>query len=293
MSAAKPTVAVLGTGSMGAPIARNVLAAGFPVNAWNRTTARAEELADDGAVIASSPAAAVEDADIVLTMLADGEVVQQAMDGPDGALAALRRGAVWIQMATVGLTWTERLGELAVQNGIDFVDAPVSGSVGPATEGTLVVLASGPAGLPPAIESIFGAIGKQTLWTGPAGNGTRLKLVFNNWLVSQVEALAETVALAEAFGLDAGDFVEAMGQGPLGSAYALAKGREMITGELAPGFALKLAYKDASLALEAAAQLEVDLPMTEALAPRWRQAIAEGHADEDVAAVIAVARAIS
>lgn len=115
--------------------------------------------------------------------------------------------------------------------------------------------------------------------------------MFNNWLVSQVEALAETVALAEAFGLDAGEFVEVMGQGPLGSSYALAKGHEMITGELAPGFPLRLAYKDALLALEAAAKFEVDLPLTEALAPRWREAIAEGHADEDVAAVIAVARA--
>jgi 3-hydroxyisobutyrate dehydrogenase len=275
---------------MGAPIARNLLAAGFPVTVWNRTRARAEALTGDGAVIASTPAAAAADADFVLTMLADGEVVREAMAGPDGALSGLRRGAVWIQMATVGLAWTERLGELAAQHGIEFVDAPVSGSVGPATDGTLVVLASGPTGLPPAIESIFAAIGKQTLWAGPAGSGTRLKLVYNNWLVSQVEALAETVALAEAFGVDAGEFVEAMGHGPLGSPYALAKGREMVSGELAPGFALRLAYKDAALALEAAARFDVDLPLTEALAPRWREAVAEGHGDEDVAAVIAVAR---
>lgn len=114
--------------------------------------------------------------------------------------------------------------------------------------------------------------------------------MFNIWLVSQVEALAETVALAEVFGLDAGEFVETMGQGPLGSPYAVAKGREMVTGELAPGFALRLAYKDAALALEAAAKFDVDLPLTEAFAPRWREAMAEGHADEDVAAVIAVAR---
>jgi 3-hydroxyisobutyrate dehydrogenase len=291
MSAAKPTIAVLGTGSMGAPIARNLLTAGFPVVVWNRTRARAEPLAGEGAVIASSPAAAVEDADIVLTMLADGEVVEEAMDGPEGAMTALKRDAVWIQMATVGIAWTERLAGLAAQHGIVFVDAPVSGSVGPATDGTLVVLASGPTGLPTPIESIFGAIGKETLWAGAAGSGTRLKLVFNNWLVSQVEALAETVALAEAFGLDAGDFVETMGRGPLGSSYALAKGREMVTGELAPGFALRLAYKDAALALEAAAEFEVDLPLTEALAPRWRDAMEKGHADEDVAAVIAVARA--
>jgi 3-hydroxyisobutyrate dehydrogenase len=152
------------------------------------------------------------------------------------------------------------------------------------------VLASGPTGLRPLVEPVFDAIASRVLWAGPAGYGTRLKLVFNNWLVAQVEALAETVALAEAFELDVGEFVETMGQGPLGSPYAVAKGREMITGELAPGFALKLAYKDAALALDAAHTFGVTLALTEALAPRWRDAIADGHAEEDVAAVIAVAR---
>jgi 3-hydroxyisobutyrate dehydrogenase len=290
MSASRPNIAVLGTGSMGAPIARNLLAAGFPVTVWNRTRARAEALADDGAVIASAPAEAAEHAEVLLTMLADGDAVREAMEGPRGALATLRRGAIWIQMATVGLDWIERLAALALEHEVELVDAPVSGSVGPATEGTLVVLASGPTGLQPVVGPVFDAIGSQTLWAGPAGYGTRLKLVFNNWLVSQVEALAETVALAEAFGLDAGDFIETMGRGPLGSPYAVAKGREMITGELAPGFALKLAYKDAALALAGARGFGVTLAVTEALEPRWREAIADGHGDADVAAVIDVAR---
>src|SRR3954452_22287453 len=137
-----PTIAVLGTGRMGAPIARNLLAAGFEVSVWNRTAERAAPLAAHGARLASSPAGAAEGADVVLTMLADGDAVHDAMTGPEGALASLRAGSVWLQMATIGDEWTERLATPATRKNVEFVDAPVSGSDGPAREGQLVVLAS-------------------------------------------------------------------------------------------------------------------------------------------------------
>ena len=154
---------------MGAPIARNLLSAGFVVSVWNRTAERAAPLAADGARQASSPAEAAEGADLTLTMLADGDAVNDAMTGPEGALALLQPGSVWIQMATIGDEWTERLGALATENDIQFVDAPVSGSDGPAQEGQLIVLASGPEGTRAQLEPIFDAIGRKTLWLGPAG----------------------------------------------------------------------------------------------------------------------------
>ena len=132
-------------------------------------------------------------------------------------------------------------------------------------------------------------IGSKTLWLGPAGNGSRLKLVLNNWLASQVEAVAETIALTEALGVDPQLFVDTIDDGPLGSPYAVAKARGMLAGELTAGFALGLAYKDVRLALDAAREQHLELPVTQALVPRWQEAIADGHGDEDVCAVIAVA----
>jgi 3-hydroxyisobutyrate dehydrogenase len=286
-SSSRTSVAVLGTGSMGAPIARNLLAAGFAVSVWNRTAARAAPLSDDGAHLASSPAEAAKNADVVLTMLADGAAVEEAMSGSGGALEAMKPGAVWIQMATVGVAWTGRLSGLAGERGVELVDAPVSGSDGPAWEGKLIVLASGPDELRTRVQPIFDAIGRQTLWLGPTGQGTRMKLVLNNWLVTQVEAVAETVALSEALGLDPDGFPDAIDGAPLGSPYAVTKARAMISGDYTPGFALRLAFKDARLALDAAEELGLELPLTAALTPRWQEAIADGHANDDVSSVFA------
>ncbi|MEA2620481.1 MAG: 3-hydroxyisobutyrate dehydrogenase, partial [Chloroflexota bacterium] len=121
-------VAVLGTGTMGAPIARNLLRAGLGVRVWNRTPAKAQGLAADGAVVASSPAAAAADVDVLITMLTDGPVVEHVMTGPDGALSTLGPDAVWVQMSTVGVRWSDRLADLAARHRTGFVDAPVSGS---------------------------------------------------------------------------------------------------------------------------------------------------------------------
>jgi 3-hydroxyisobutyrate dehydrogenase len=285
----RPAIAVLGTGRMGAPIARNLLAAGFEMSVWNRTAERAAPLAADGARQSSSPAEAAEGADVALTMLADGEAVNDAMTGPEGALASLRPGSVWIQMATIGDDWTSRLATLASENGLEFVDAPVSGSDAPAREGQLIVLASGPERTRAQLQPIFDTIGRKTLWLGPAGNGTRLKLVLNDWLASLTEGVAETLALTKALALDPQLFIEAIDDGQLASPYAVAKARAALAGEFVPGFALRLAFKDVGLALDAARERHLDLPITEAISRRWRQAIADGHADKDVSAVIAIA----
>jgi 3-hydroxyisobutyrate dehydrogenase len=276
---------------MGFPIAHNLAAAGFELSVWNRTAERAAPLADDGARLSHSPAEAAKDADVVLTMLTDGDAVAQAMSGPDGALEAQRPGSVWIQMATVGDEWTERLAKLATEHNVEFVDAPVSGSDVPARDRQLVVLASGPEGVRAQLQPIFDAIGRKTLWLGPAGNGSRMKLVLNDWLASLTEGMAETIALTEALGLDPDLFIEAIDDGPLGSAYAEAKAHAALAGKLDPGFALHLAYKDVGLALDAARDRGLELPITEAIGRRWGQAMDDGHADEDVAAVIAVASA--
>src|SRR5437764_8255057 len=164
----RPPIAVLGTGRMGAPIARNLLAASFEVSVWNRTAERAAPLAADGARQSSSPAEAAEGADLVLTMLADGDAVNDAMIGPEGALTSLRPGSAWIQMATIGDEWTARLAALATENNLEFVDAPVSGSDVPARDGQLIVLASGPEGpVRKCNRSSTRSVGRCSGWDRP------------------------------------------------------------------------------------------------------------------------------
>ncbi len=153
------------------------------------------------------------------------------------------------------------------------------------------MLASGAEAMRTRLQPIFDAIARKTLWLGPAGNGTRLKLVLNDWLASLTEGVAETIALTEALGLDPRLFIEAIEDGPLGSPYAVAKARAALAGEFVPGFALRLAFKDVGLALDAARERNLELPITEAIARRWQEAIAGGHADADVATVIATAGA--
>src|SRR3712207_6553123 len=140
MANGNTSVAVLGTGIMGAAMARNLLKAGMEVRVWNRSREKAEALGEDGAKDADSPRGAAEGADFLLTMLAEAGAIADAVD--DGVLSALSDGGVWLQMSTVGIEGTERLGELAVGSGVAFVDAPVLGTKAPAEGGQLIVLAS-------------------------------------------------------------------------------------------------------------------------------------------------------
>jgi 3-hydroxyisobutyrate dehydrogenase len=280
------TVAVLGTGTMGGPIARNLLRAGYQVRVWNRTPAKAEGLTADGALLAASPAAAVADVDVVITMLADGAAVREVMDGAGGALAALGPDAVWIQMSTVGVDWSDHLVDLAAGHGVTFVDAPVSGSSQPAEDGQLLILASGADHERPRLDPLFDVLGRQTLWLPRVGDGSRLKLALNNWLAVLVEGMAETLTLSSALGLDPHLFVETMAGLPLASVYATNKGNAMLETDFAPGFPLRHAAKDAALAADAAYNHGLELPLTAALLGRWQQAIALGHGEDDVASAI-------
>jgi 3-hydroxyisobutyrate dehydrogenase len=289
LSGQAPTLAVLGTGTMGAPISRSLLRAGYELRVWNRTGARTAGLVADGARPAETPAHAASGTDVLITMLTDGAAVEQVMTGSTGALAMLASDAIWIQMSTVGVEWSDRLADLAAKHGVEFVDAPVSGSSGAAEAGELVILASGGEMVRPMVEPIFDVLGGHTLWLEHAGDGSRLKLALNNWLVVLVEGMVETLTLSEALGVDPHIFLEAVADGPMASAYALAKGSAMLDEQFVPGFPLRHATKDAELALAAAHRHGMELPLTSALLPRWLQAIAADHGDDDIASAICAA----
>ena len=194
-------------------------------------------------------------------------------------------GLIWVQMATVGMDWTQRFVNTATRYQVSFFDAPVSGSQGPAQAGQLTILASGPSWLRETVAPVFAALGRATVWLGPAGNGTRAKLVLNNWLADLTEMTAETLTFARQLDLDPAAIVDLLEPTPLGSPYAMQKARTMLAGDFTPAFALKHALKDADLAAQAAQAAGAQLILTSALLPRWRRAAASGHADDDLAAI--------
>src|SRR2546425_3765623 len=194
----RPTVALIGLGTMGAGIAERLLDQGFAVDVWNRTPGPAVRLAERGATAHEMPEHAAARADVVLTMLPTGDAVKEVMV-ERSTLHAMRSGAVWAQMGTIGIESTETLRSKVkrARSDVAFVDAPVSGSREPARSGRLLILASGPDQAPSTLAPVFGALGQRTLWLGAAGTGSRLKLVLNTWLAFEIEAVARVSALAD------------------------------------------------------------------------------------------------
>jgi 3-hydroxyisobutyrate dehydrogenase len=279
------TIGFCGVGQMGAPMAARLIKAGFNVRVWNRTPQRVAPLVELGAVAASSPSEAATGADFLVTMLPDGPSVETVMSGPDGALAMLRKGAVWLQMSSVGVEWATKFADLVVTNGVEYVDAPVSGSVGPAESGSLLILASGPDFEQAQAAQVFDALARRTLWLGAAGAGSRAKLVLNNWLVGLVEATAEMLHFSTALGLDPEIIVEVLADAPIGSPYAVAKARQMLEGDYTSSFALKHALKDADLSVAAANEVGTDLRMTKSFIESWHRAVSNGLGDQDIAVI--------
>lgn len=280
---ANGTAAVLGTGIMGAAMARNILGAGMEVRAWNRSREKAQPLAESGATVADSPEEAARGADFLITMLSDADAISSSIE--DGALSALADGGVWLQMSTVGLEGNDRLSKLAQRAGVSFVDAPVLGTKEPAEQGQLIVLASGPEEVREKCDPVFDAVGSKTVWLGDAGAGSRLKLVTNSWIAGLLGVLAETVSFSESLDVDPKQFLEVIEGGPLGLPYAQLKGNMMIEDDFPTSFSLKLARKDVALMLDAAGEQGLRLAVTEAVARLQDEAIEGGHGEEDMAAV--------
>src|SRR6201996_411181 len=278
-------VAILGAGGMmGQGMARNAAAADIPVNAWNRTASKLDELAEvENVATFATAREAVDGADVIVTMLSALAATLAAMQGPDGG-AAGSEGAVWVQMGTLGVEGSERCAELARDRGLGYVDAPVLGPKKPAAEGQLVVLASGAEPPRESLEPFFDAVGKRTIWLGAAGEGSKLKVVINSWLCSVAEGTAEMLRLAAALGLEPALVLDALEDGPLEAPYMRMKGEAMVKGDYPPSFKLGLATKDARLAADAGAAAGAEIPVVEAIAAQM-EAVAAKYPDEDVAAL--------
>jgi 3-hydroxyisobutyrate dehydrogenase len=273
------SIAALGTGVMGAPMARNLARADHEVRAWNRSPDKAAALRDDGVDVRDDPAAAAAGADIVLTMLADADAVLDV-----GRRANLAEGQIWWQASTIGIEGIEQCAALAQETGAILVDAPVLGTRLPAEEGKLVVLASGPDSALDTLAPLFDAVGQRTMRLGPAGTATRLKLAVNLWVLVVTQGTAETIAFAQSLGIEPEWVLEALEGGALDLPYFRMKSKLMLDEDFPASFALALAAKDARLVAEAAERHEADLPIAAAIAERFTQATEAGHGEEDMAA---------
>jgi 3-hydroxyisobutyrate dehydrogenase len=284
MAQTQEPVAVLGIGAMGHGMASSALRAGIPTIVWNRDPAATRDLAGLGAEVAATAADAARRAAIVVTMVTDTDaVISIARD--QGMLAALGPGAVWAQMSTIGVAGIERVAVMvaAERPDVALLDAPVSGSRDPAEQGQLTIFASGPEQARPRVAALFDALGQRTIWVGGVGAGSRLKLVNNTLVAFAAEGVATSVALARRLGLAAEQVLEALGGGPLVSAWQAAKLQRIARGEFSAQFALSLALKDVRLALQAAD--DDRFAALACLADEWQQAVDQGLGDQDLTVV--------
>jgi 3-hydroxyisobutyrate dehydrogenase len=282
-SDARTVVAVLGAGIMGSAMARNLAAAGLDTRVWDRSPEAVAALAGTGAAAAASAPDAVRDANVVITMLPTAAAVESVVfDG--GVAAAFAEGSVWAQMGTVGVEATRGLRDrlATARPGVTFVDAPVSGSKGPAEQGQLLVLASGPQTAAGPLRPVFDAIGRKTVWLGEVGQGSTVKLVVNAYLSILVEGVAETMELADRLGVSHEQLAEVIEGGPLDAPLADAKLHKMDRGDYAPEFPLEWALKDVDLAISAAGGEAP--PLLAALSGQWHAAVAAGHGRQDISA---------
>ena len=282
-SDARAVVAVIGAGIMGSAMTRNLVVAGVNTRVWDRSPAATVPLAAAGAVVAPSAREAARDADVVITMLPTAGAVESVIfDG--GVAGAFADGSVWAQMGTIGVEATRRINDrLAAQRpAVMFVDAPVSGSKGPAEQGQLLILASGPAAAADAVGPVFGVLGRKTVWLGEAGQGSVVKLVVNAYMSILIEGVAETMELADRLGIGHEQLAEVIEGGPLDAPIAGAKLHKMDRQDYAPEFPLEWALKDVDLAISAAG--DQTPPLLAALSRQWHAAVAAGHGRQDISA---------
>jgi 3-hydroxyisobutyrate dehydrogenase-like beta-hydroxyacid dehydrogenase/ADP-ribose pyrophosphatase YjhB (NUDIX family) len=278
------SVAWIGLGAMGAPMARRLVASGHAVRVWNRTRRRADALVADGAAAAASPADAARDADVAVTMVADAEALRAVVLGPDGLAAGMRADATLIEMSTVGPAAMARLRAL-LPAGAGVLDAPVIGSVAEAGAGRLRILVGGDEAVFRRWSGLLSVLGTPER-VGPHGAGAAAKLVANGALLGALAVLAEAIALGDALGLEREATFAALAASPLAEQAGRRRAAIESRGS-PPRFRLGLARKDAALAAGAAAAASRRLPVAEAVRDWLADADARGLGGADYTALLA------
>jgi 3-hydroxyisobutyrate dehydrogenase-like beta-hydroxyacid dehydrogenase len=244
-------VAFVGIGKMGLPMAGNLIRAGHDVIIFNRTPERCDPLRDDGATVATSAAEAVREAEVLVTMLADPAAVEDQILADEAVLGDAPDGLVWLEMSTIGPTAARRFAARAADEGVEMLDAPVSGSVTVAEAAALVAMVGGPEAPLERARAVLEAMTKAHFHLGGSGAGAAMKLAVNVMIASQAVAISEALVLAEAAGIDRADAYEVIAAGALASPFVDYKKAAFLDPDgVPPAFALDLMRKDLKLALE-------------------------------------------
>jgi len=273
-------IAFLGIGLMGAPMATNLLKAGFSVTVWNRTPAKAETLAAAGAKVSPSAADAVHDADIVITMLTNGPAVEDVLFGGGKVAAAIRKGALVIDMSSIPPAIARDHAKRLAKLGIAHLDAPVSGGTGGAQSGKLVIMAGGPPDDFARAQTVFAPLGKPTL-VGGSGAGQLAKLCNQAIVGITIGAVAEALLLAAAGGADPAAVRQALMGGFADSRILQEHGQRMLNRRFLPGFAVANQVKDLDTVLDAAHQAKLELPLAARVTELFRQLAGDGGGGYD------------
>ena len=282
----KPRIALLGLGIMGGGMARRLLANGFPLAVFNRNTAKSKPFAAEGAQIAGSPREAAANADVIISMVADDIASRNLWLGESGALAAARPDTICIECSTVTVGWVRELCAAVTAKKCEFLDAPVTGSKSQAAAGELNFLVGGGSATLEQVRPVLAAMGKSIVHLGPTGSGSLLKLINNFICGVQVASLAEALAMIERSGLDRAKVLDVLTNGAPGSPLVKTVSARMTAPDFTPNFLLRLMAKDLGYVIQEGDKLSVELLTATAALAEFQRAIASGHGDKDIAAVV-------
>ncbi|PLC11174.1 2-hydroxy-3-oxopropionate reductase [Kocuria flava] len=275
------TVAVIGLGIMGLPMARNLVAAGHRVTGYNRSPEKTDQLVAAGGQGASSVAEAVAGADVVITMVPDSPDVEAVVAGEDGVFAHAEQGALWIDASTIRPDVAVRLAEQARAAGLRPLDAPVSGGEQGAIDGVLSIMVGGEAGDFEEARPVLEGVGRTIVHVGPSGSGQTVKAANQLIVAGNIQLLAEAVVFLEAYGVDTDAALKVLGGGLAGSKVLDQKGQKMLDRSFEPGFRLQLHHKDMGIVTAAAREAGVSVPLGALVAQLVAATVARGDGGLD------------
>jgi len=280
------TVGFVGLGIMGSRMARNLAQKGFKVTVWNRTRARAEALAPFGVRVASSPAELASQVDAFCTCVADPAALREVALGQNGLLPASKKGQLFIDFSTISPEFARELESVAAKQGVDFVEAPMTGSKMGADRGTLLLMVGAAPGPFERAQPIFKAVSEKVIHCGPVGAGSQVKLGGNAIIAMMLEGLCEAMLLTQIAGVDPRKLLEVVQASGFRSPYYDFKGPSILRREFDPHFSIDLMFKDLRLFLDSAARHRVPTPAVSSVKETYQLARAQGKGQLDIGAVV-------
>jgi 2-hydroxy-3-oxopropionate reductase len=286
MSQTTPTVGFIGLGIMGKPMARNLLRAGFPLVAYNRSRAPMEELAADGARLGNSPMDVAARAAITILMLPDSPDVEQVVFGPNGVVEGIGSGSILVDMSSISPVTAVKVAKELGKKGAHVMDAPVSGGDVGAVQGTLSIMVGGPEDVFERVLPILQVLGKNVVLCGGHGAGQTTKLCNQVLVALQLEAVGEALVLGAKAGVDPAKIVAVLSSGLARCGVLENRGHRIVDRDFEPGFRVRLHYKDLRNAMAAAQAYGVPLPMTALVTEMFKRLNLAGKGELDHSAIV-------